>query len=122
LPIATSEEVKQPSWSLPIFLSHLQTLRECPKGKLLLSNIGPGKCKLLGLISNPDKVRRSEREKRSFLKIPISRTCFPVRPGKANQSKNVVLVFRISRTAIVQISEPQQSIPLPIQCSDTKAL
>jgi hypothetical protein len=25
-------------------------------------------------------------------------------------------------TAIVQISEPQESTPLPIQCSDTKAL
>jgi hypothetical protein len=27
--------VKQPSWPLPFFLSHLQTLRECPKGKQL---------------------------------------------------------------------------------------
>jgi hypothetical protein len=66
-----------------------------------------------------EKIRE---RKATFLNTTISRTCFPVRPGKTNQSKNVVLVFRISRTAIVQISEPQKSIPLPIQCSDTKAL
>jgi hypothetical protein len=95
-----------------------QLLCKCPKGKTSKSltkiSILDFK-KLQGLISTPDKVRRSEREKQSFLKTPISRTCFPVRPGKANQSKNVVLVFRISRAAIVQISEPQDSIPRPIQ-------
>jgi hypothetical protein len=48
-----------------------------------------------GLLSNPDKLRRQEREKQSFLKTPISRTCFPVRHEKSNQPEDVVFAFRI---------------------------
>jgi hypothetical protein len=62
-------EVKQPSWPLPLSLYHLQTLRECPKGKQIqvyVQSINSWFQKFQGLISNPDKVRKSEREKKSF--------------------------------------------------------
>jgi hypothetical protein len=58
------KEVKQPSWPLPFFYLIFKLFVRAQKANDKVIN--PWFQKLLGLISNPDKVRKSEREKQSF--------------------------------------------------------